>query len=87
MLGGIVFQMGERCSLGFLLHQALTYSWLATITFYAIFAGEFFLRYSKKWPVRPSANSSGTPKAAVMDNRLKLMVYALFFETTCLFIR
>ncbi|KAK0201373.1 RTA1 like protein-domain-containing protein [Desarmillaria ectypa] len=79
MLAGIVFQ-------------------LVVITFYAILACEFLVRYKHNRPVsrlftRKTRTdslvtlSSPNPSRGVMDTRIKTMIFALAFNTLCLFIR
>ncbi|KAK0492326.1 RTA1 like protein-domain-containing protein [Armillaria luteobubalina] len=79
MLAGIVFQ-------------------LVVITFYAILACEFFVRYTHNRPVarlfaRKKRNdslvtlSSPNLPRGVLDTKIKMMLFALVFNTLCLFIR
>ncbi|KAF4562634.1 hypothetical protein EYR36_004028 [Pleurotus pulmonarius] len=63
---------------------------MVAITFYAILAIEFFVRYLRKRPIRSVAKPIlGEQEATrgVFDGRLKLMSGALVFSTLCLFIR
>ncbi|KAJ7481836.1 RTA1-domain-containing protein [Mycena latifolia] len=53
-----------------------------TIVAYILLSADFLWRYTKDKPVRNIYNSRGT-----MDNSLKIMIYALIFSTTVLFIR
>ncbi|KAK0477397.1 RTA1 like protein-domain-containing protein [Armillaria novae-zelandiae] len=79
MLAGIVFQ-------------------LVVITFYAILACEFLVRYTHNRPVatlfaRKKRSdslvtlSSPNPPRGVLDTKIKIMIFALVFNTLCLFIR
>ncbi|CAK5282093.1 unnamed protein product [Mycena citricolor] len=81
MLGGIAFQM-------------------VTITAYVLCAGEFILRYLSNRPVRAAAsreanadddNRTATPGSGdtrkALSPRMKVLLCALIFNTTCLFIR
>ncbi|KAK0438671.1 RTA1-like protein [Armillaria borealis] len=79
MLAGIVFQ-------------------LVVITFYAILACEFLVRYTHNCPVSKlfarkkrsdslvTLSSPNTPRG-FMDTKIKIMIFALAFNTLCLFIR
>ncbi|SJL17058.1 related to RTA1 domain protein [Armillaria ostoyae] len=79
MLAGIVFQ-------------------LVVITFYAILACEFLVRYTHNRPVSKlfarkkrsdslvTLSSPNTPRG-FMDTKIKIMIFALAFNTLCLFIR
>ncbi|KAF7332793.1 putative RTA1-like protein [Mycena kentingensis (nom. inval.)] len=62
---------------------------LATISAYALCAGEFLLRFLRNQPLRPSAPSShtlaSTPKT--LTRRLQVLLAAMVFTTTCLLIR
>jgi hypothetical protein len=55
---------------------------LVAIIVYSSLAGDYFRRYFTDSPVRGRAGTRG-----VMTPRLKAMVAALIFSTTCLFIR
>ncbi|KAK0222325.1 RTA1 like protein-domain-containing protein [Armillaria fumosa] len=79
MLAGIVFQ-------------------LVVITFYAILACEFLVRYTHNRPVarlfarRKRSDSlvtlsSPNPPRGFLDTKIKIMIFALAFNTLCLFIR
>jgi hypothetical protein len=57
---------------------------LVSLIIYAICAAEFFLRYLKDKPIREPLK--GKPRE-LMDTRMKIMIRALVFSTTCLFIR
>ncbi|EGN94128.1 hypothetical protein SERLA73DRAFT_188718 [Serpula lacrymans var. lacrymans S7.3] len=62
---------------------------MISITVYVACAGEFFLRYFSDSPLRrvfpvDSPNNAG---GNVIDPNMKLMIMALIFETTCIFIR
>ncbi|KAK0185462.1 RTA1-like protein [Armillaria mellea] len=79
MLAGIVFQ-------------------LVVITFYAILACEFLVRYTHDRPVARlfarkkrsdslvTLSSPNTPRG-ILDTKIKIMIFALAFNTLCLFIR
>ncbi|KAJ7748291.1 RTA1 like protein-domain-containing protein [Mycena maculata] len=56
---------------------------MVTITVYALFAGEFILRFLKNRPL--SASPPATPP--ILAPRMKVLLYALMLNTTCLFIR
>ncbi|PPR07632.1 hypothetical protein CVT26_001700 [Gymnopilus dilepis] len=68
---------------------------LATITVYALCAIEFYVRYTRKWPVRKTASDAvpateeerALGKEGLLTGRVTLMSVALLFSTTCLFIR
>ncbi|KAJ7064022.1 RTA1-like protein [Mycena amicta] len=74
MLGGIVLQM-------------------ATITAYVFCAGEFILRYLQNRPLGPSSSESSSASTSRSSARrsltppMKLLILAMVFNTTCLFIR
>lgn len=67
------------------------------ITFYAICAIEYFIRYSRDRPIRKPDNEwkskfspstiSATSDRGEFNGRLKLLCFALVFSTTCLWIR
>ena len=59
------------------------------ITVYTMCATEFFLRFLKDKPVRGDATSHKFEEESTVrvDIRMKIMVIALTFTTTCLFIR
>jgi len=68
---------------------------LLTITIYAICAIEFFIRYSRNWPI-PRSSTPNPPtegkeyrlsQARLMSGKITLMSVALLFSTMCLFIR
>lgn len=79
MLAGIIFQ-------------------LVVITFYAILACEFLVRYTHDRPVARlfarkkrsdslvTLSSPNTPRG-ILDTKIKIMIFALAFNTLCLFIR
>ncbi|KAF8895226.1 RTA1-like protein [Infundibulicybe gibba] len=78
----LLTMVGGRVMLGGIAFQ------LATITIYVLCAAEFFIRYFKDAPLRTTAPQLSNEKPrGVMDKRMKLMVAALVFNTTCLFIR
>ncbi|KAE9396597.1 RTA1-domain-containing protein [Gymnopus androsaceus JB14] len=52
---------------------------------YMALATEYFWRFSRQRPVRCS--TEGENKTGVIDHRLQLLIYALMFNTACLFIR
>ncbi|KAJ7769969.1 RTA1 like protein [Mycena metata] len=56
---------------------------MVTITAYVFCAGEFLLRYLKNRPV----GSSAPPTTPPLDRKMKILISALVFNTTCLFIR
>jgi len=61
---------------------------MVAITVYVLFAGEFFLRYFNDNPVRGKlAGNEAKGPSALMDKHMKIMIYGLIFNTTCLFIR
>ncbi|KAF8895227.1 RTA1-like protein [Infundibulicybe gibba] len=61
---------------------------LATITIYVLCAVEFFIRYFKDAPLRTTLPYSPNEKSrGVIGKRMKVMIAALVFNTTCLFIR
>jgi len=62
---------------------------MISITVYVACAGEFFLRYFSDSPVRKVSpvDSTGTAGGNVIDPNMKLMIIALIFDTTCIFIR
>ncbi|KAJ7122212.1 RTA1 like protein-domain-containing protein [Mycena epipterygia] len=73
---------GGHVMLGGIVFQTLT------ITAYVICAGEFLLRYLKNRPIASRAAASPPPsKVPRLTPRMKLLVGALVFNTTCLFIR
>jgi len=72
-------QDGAHIMLGGIVFQ------LACITAYVILAAEFFLRFHNDWPVRSPEKSDESP--ALLGKRMKIMIAALIFNTTCLFIR
>lgn len=57
----------------------------ACITAYVILAAEFLLRFHNNKPIR-SPEKPGGPRAT-LDKRMEIMIIALIFNTTCLFIR
>jgi hypothetical protein len=72
-------QKGANIMLGGIIFQ------MVCITAYAMLATEFFLRFHYDKPVRSPAKLEGPPTA--MDKRMQIMIVALIFNTTCLFIR
>jgi len=61
---------------------------MVAITIYVLFAGEFFLRYFNDKPVRGKWTSTEAKRhSALMDKHMRIMIYGLIFNTTCLFIR
>jgi len=62
---------------------------MIAITVYTMCATEFFLRFLKDKPVRGDATSHKFEEGSTVrvDIRMKIMVIALTFTTTCLFIR
>ncbi|KZP31391.1 RTA1-domain-containing protein [Athelia psychrophila] len=60
-------------------------SQMVFITIYVIFGAEFIWRYFTDRPVRASKKLSG-PRV-VMDRQLKAMIFALSFNTFCLYVR
>jgi len=72
-------QEGANIMLGGIIFQ------MVCITAYAILAAEFFLRFHNDKPVRSPEKLEGPP--APMDKRMQIMIAALIFNTTCLFIR
>lgn len=64
---------------------------LLTITIYAIFAVEFYVRYTRNLPIRRSTDSPASTESderpEFMSGKVNLMSVALLFSTTCLFIR
>lgn len=59
------------------------------ISVYSILAIEFFARYLKRRPIGGSSRdpSDELTERGALDTRLKLMLFALCFNTFCLFIR
>ncbi|KAF7300317.1 hypothetical protein HMN09_00915000 [Mycena chlorophos] len=74
---------GGRIMLGGIAFQ------MAIITIYVLCAGEFVLRYLRDWPVRRLASADSTARSGGgrMTPRMKILLYAMMFNTTCLFIR
>lgn len=71
MLAGIVFQLG-------------------VIIVYSYCGIEYYIRYSRNSPITPHSDKesdSDTTARGMMTEKLKHMMYALVFMTTCLFIR
>ncbi|KAF8965860.1 RTA1-like protein [Flammula alnicola] len=63
---------------------------LFTITIYAMCASEFYVRYSRNWPIRRASGETkdeGLRDGEPMGGKISLMSAALLFSTTCLFIR
>ncbi|KAF8901514.1 RTA1-domain-containing protein [Gymnopilus junonius] len=68
---------------------------LAVIVIYALCAIEFYVRYTKKWPVRriktedhpAEQQERALGQEGLMSGKITLMSVALLFSTTCLFIR
>ncbi|KAJ7686269.1 RTA1 like protein-domain-containing protein [Mycena rosella] len=58
---------------------------MVTITVYVFCAGEFLLRYLQNRPI--AARGAPTAATAPLSTRMKLLIGALVFNTTCLFIR
>ncbi|KAJ6481507.1 RTA1-like protein [Mycena vitilis] len=58
---------------------------MATITVYVLCAGEFLVRYLHNRPVGNAI--AGKLETAPLDRKMKVLVCALVFNTTCLFIR
>jgi len=53
-----------------------------------ILAAEFFLRFIHDKPLRGSPSSRKQEDVTVLlDKRMRIMIYGLIFNTTCLFIR
>ena len=63
--------------------DADTYRAIGAILLYATLGTEFILRYVKDRPIRKFTE----PIRRLLDDRMKLMLGALVFSTTCLFIR
>ncbi|KIM88107.1 hypothetical protein PILCRDRAFT_247709 [Piloderma croceum F 1598] len=57
---------------------------LVSLIIYALCATEFLLRFAKDKPIRKAPIKR---RRAIMDTRMKIMIYALIFSTTCIFIR
>ncbi|KAL4066354.1 RTA1 like protein-domain-containing protein [Scleroderma yunnanense] len=60
------------------------------MTLYVICAGEFFVRFLKDCPIRKNSMEENEEKRGVKLyewDRLKLLVFSLFFETVFLFVR
>ena len=97
MLGGIAFQLREYYPLFFLLLYWFFMVSQVVIIVYAFCAGEFFVRYSWKRPIRApvssehhgdSTDSNRDSKGrGEMSHKMQLMVVALCFSTLCLLIR
>ncbi|KAJ7464071.1 RTA1 like protein-domain-containing protein [Mycena latifolia] len=60
---------------------------MVTITAYVICAGEFLLRYIQHRPIASRAQLSPQTTPAPLAPRMQLLLCALVFNTTCLFIR
>lgn len=64
---------------------------LVTLTLYSALATEFLVRYHNDNPIRPALkqiDGNATPiQRGYLTTRLKIMLLALIFTTTCLFIR
>ncbi|KAH7920424.1 RTA1-domain-containing protein [Leucogyrophana mollusca] len=65
---------------------------MVAISAFVLCAGEFFYRYANDKPLRKAADdfekhSAISEYARGMDPRMKIMIYAMAFTTTCLFIR
>jgi len=61
---------------------------MVCITIYVILAAEFFLRFIHDKPLRGSPSSRKQEDVTVLlDKRMRIMIYGLIFNTTCLFIR
>ncbi|KAJ6626623.1 RTA1 like protein-domain-containing protein [Mycena sp. CBHHK59/15] len=61
---------------------------MVTITVYALCAGEFLLRYLHDRPIASrGGGGGGGARAGALSPRMKALVCALVFNTTCLFIR
>ncbi|KAJ6528733.1 RTA1 like protein [Mycena vulgaris] len=62
---------------------------MVTITVYVLCAGEFLLRYLQNRPIasRAAAATAAPGTTGALTPRMKLLVAALVFNTTCLFIR
>lgn len=62
---------------------------MVTILAYAVCAGEFLLRFSQDRPARHLLGPGAAPSQArgVLTPKMRLLLGALVFNTTCLFIR
>ena len=97
MLGGIAFQLREYYRLFFLLLYWYFFVSQVVIIVYAFCAGEFFVRYSWKRPIRAPVSSENygdstdsnrdSKGRGEMSHKMQLMVVALCFSTLCLLIR
>ncbi|KAJ7036730.1 RTA1 like protein [Mycena alexandri] len=57
---------------------------MVTITVYVFCAGEFLVRYLKNRPIGSASAPATTPP---LGRKMKILISALVFNTTCLFIR
>ena len=97
MLGGIAFQLREYISHLFLFLLLNFFYSSVVIIIYAFCAGEFFVRYLWKRPIRAPESSEHYDDAieskydssgrGEMSHNMQLMTVALCFSTLCLFIR
>jgi hypothetical protein len=87
MLGGIVFQLCALPSFLFLSRRTSTETKQkkksGVIIGFALLAIEYLVRYSLE---RPLANKAGFARGP-LEKKLRLMVIAVLFNVTCLFIR
>ncbi|KAI6145077.1 RTA1 like protein-domain-containing protein [Pisolithus tinctorius] len=64
---------------------------MVAITLFVIFSSEFLLRYAYDQPLKPPADDLERHQSIAyklgMDPRIKISLYAMGFNTTCLFIR
>ncbi|KAJ6460277.1 RTA1 like protein-domain-containing protein, partial [Mycena sanguinolenta] len=74
--------VGGNIMLGGIVFQMAQGRLTVTISFFIICATEFLVRYLNDLPLRPSSKTQ-----IPMSSRIRLLVCALGFSTTCLFIR
>lgn len=88
MLGGIIFQTCGCYSMFKQTPEADHLTYIAVILIFALCCLEYTIRYCKRRPIRqPEYGSSTDTDRGEFTKDLKIMVSALVFITTILFIR